>query len=120
VDIWNDFCDVVDHDYYVNQLKSYGLNHLPTPLNEIEVMNSLVLDDLILILHLVWPPRHLGEVSLSANQKKSEMRKKLQWHIEGAAVAGDSSHKNTPHGDPMIKNTPRRDPMIKNSSCGDQ
>ncbi len=59
------------------------------------------------------------EVSLSANQKKSEMRKKLQWHIEGAAAAGDNSHKNTPHGDPMIKNTPRRDPMIKNSSCGD-
>jgi hypothetical protein len=23
------------------------------------------------------------EVSLSANQKKSEMRKELQWHIEG-------------------------------------
>ncbi|CAK9202875.1 unnamed protein product [Sphagnum troendelagicum] len=59
------------------------------------------------------------EVSLSANQKKSEMRKKLQWRIEGAAAAGDNSHKNTPHGDPMIKNTPRRDPMIKNSSCGD-
>jgi hypothetical protein len=49
------------------------------------------------------------EVSLSANQKKSEMRKKLQWRIEGAAAAGDNSHKNTP----------RRDPMIKNSSCGD-
>jgi hypothetical protein len=59
------------------------------------------------------------EVSLSANQKKSEMREKLQWRIEGAAAAGDSSHKNTPHGDPMIKNTPRTDPMIKNSSCGD-
>ncbi|CAK9863623.1 unnamed protein product [Sphagnum jensenii] len=59
------------------------------------------------------------EVSLSANQKKSEMRKKLQWRIEGAAAAGDNSHKNTPHGDPMIKNTPRRDPVIKNSSCGD-
>jgi alpha-mannosidase len=59
------------------------------------------------------------EVSLSANQKKSEMRKKLQWRIEGAAAAGDSSDKNTPHGDPMKKNTPGRDPMIKNSSCGD-
>jgi hypothetical protein len=53
------------------------------------------------------------EVSLSANQKKSEMRKKLQWRIEGAAAAGDSSHKNTPHGDPMIKNSSCGDPIIR-------
>jgi hypothetical protein len=57
---WNDFGDIVDHDYYVNQLKTYGLNHLLTPLNEIEVKSSLVLDVLVLILHLAWPPRHLG------------------------------------------------------------
>jgi hypothetical protein len=30
---WNDFCDdVVDHNYYVSLLRSYGLDHPPTPL----------------------------------------------------------------------------------------
>jgi hypothetical protein len=40
----------------------------------------------------------------SANQKKSERMKKLQWCIEGGgAAAAESSDKNTPHVDPMIK-----------------
>ncbi len=57
----------------------------------------------------------------SAYQKKSEMMKKLQWCIEGAAAAvAESSDKNTPHGDPMIKNTPHRDPMIKSGSMETQ
>ncbi len=59
----------------------------------------------------------------SANQKKSEMVKKLQWCIEGAAAAAaaaESSDKNTPHGDPMIKTTPHRDPMIKSGSMETQ
>jgi len=57
----------------------------------------------------------------SAFQKKSEMMKKLQWCIEGAAAAvAESSDKNTPHADPMIKNTPHRDPMIKSGSMETQ
>jgi hypothetical protein len=55
------------------------------------------------------------EVSLSAYQKKSEMRKELQWHIEGgggAAAAADDSPKTTPRRDPLIKNCSRGDPMI--------
>jgi hypothetical protein len=41
----------------------------------------------------------------SANQKKSEMMKKLQWCIEGGGggAAAEISDKNTPHDDPMIK-----------------
>jgi hypothetical protein len=54
----------------------------------------------------------------SANQKKSEMMKKLQWCIEAAAA--ESSDKNTPHVDPMIKTTPNRDPMIKSGSMETQ
>jgi hypothetical protein len=58
-------------------------------------------------------------ISLSANQKKSEMTE-LQWHIEGGGGgAADGSAKNTPQGNPMTKNTPCRDPLIKNCSCGD-
>jgi hypothetical protein len=65
----------------------------------------------------------------SANQKKSEMMKKLQWCIEGAAAAessekntphGDLMIKTTPHGDPMIETTPHRDPMIKSGSIETQ
>ncbi len=53
------------------------------------------------------------EISLSADQKKSEMRKELQWHIEGGgAAAADGSPKNTPHRDPLIKNCSHGDPMI--------
>jgi len=59
------------------------------------------------------------DLSLSANQKKSEMRE-LQWHIEGGGGgAADGSPKNTLRGNPMTKNTPCRDPLIKNCSCGD-
>jgi hypothetical protein len=55
---WNDFCDdVVDHNYYVSLLRSYGLDHPPTPFNEVEVKSSLVLDALVLILRLARPPR---------------------------------------------------------------
>ncbi len=59
----------------------------------------------------------------SANQKKSEMMKKLQWCIEGGGgggAAAEISDKNTPHGDPMIKTTPHRDPMIKSGSMETQ
>jgi hypothetical protein len=57
------------------------------------------------------------EVSLSANQKKSEMRKELQWHIEGGGGGGaDGSPKNTPRRDPLIKNCSRGDPMISTKS----
>ncbi len=53
------------------------------------------------------------EVSLSAYQKKSEMRKELQWHIEGGGGgAADDSPKTTPSRDPLIKNCSRGDPMI--------
>ncbi|CAM6022909.1 unnamed protein product [Sphagnum balticum] len=55
---WNDFCDdVVDHNYYVSLLRSYGLDHPPTPFNEVEVKSSLVLDALVLILRLARPSR---------------------------------------------------------------
>jgi hypothetical protein len=55
---WNDFCDdVVDHNYYVSLLRSYGLDHPPTPFNEVEKKSSLVLDALALILHLARPSR---------------------------------------------------------------
>jgi hypothetical protein len=55
---WNDFCDdVVDHNYYVSLLRSYGLDHPPTPFNEVEVKSSLVLDALGLIVRLARPPR---------------------------------------------------------------
>ncbi len=59
------------------------------------------------------------DLSLSANQKKSEMRE-LQWHIEGGGGgAADGSPKNILRGNPMTKNTPCRDPLIKNCSSGD-
>jgi hypothetical protein len=55
---WNDFCDdVVDHNCYVSLLRSYGLDHPPTPFNEVEVKTSLVLDALVLILRLAQPSR---------------------------------------------------------------
>lgn len=55
---WNDFCDdVVDHNYYVSLLRSYGLDHSPTPYNEVEKKSSLVLDALALILRLARPSR---------------------------------------------------------------
>jgi hypothetical protein len=55
---WNDFCDdVVDHNYYVSLLRSYGLDHPPTPFNEVEVKSSLVLDALVLIVRFARPPR---------------------------------------------------------------
>ncbi|CAM6047079.1 unnamed protein product [Sphagnum compactum] len=55
---WNDFCDdVVDHNYHVSLLRSYGLDHPPTPFNEVEVKSSLVLDALVLIVRLARPPR---------------------------------------------------------------
>jgi hypothetical protein len=53
----------------------------------------------------LFPHLQIDEVD-SANQKKSEMMKKLQWCIEAAAAAAaaaESSDKNTPHRDPMIK-----------------
>jgi hypothetical protein len=57
----------------------------------------------------------------SANQKKSEMMKKLKWCIEGGGgAAAESSDKNTLHGDPMVKTTPNRDPMIKSGSMETQ
>jgi hypothetical protein len=55
---WNDFCDdVEDHNYHVRLLRSYGLDHPPTPFNEVEVKSSLVLDALVLIVRLAQPPR---------------------------------------------------------------
>ncbi len=55
---WNDFCDdVVDHNYHLSLLRSYGLDHPPNPFNEVEVKRSLVLDALVLIVRLAQPPR---------------------------------------------------------------
>ncbi len=57
----------------------------------------------------------------SANQKKSEMMKKLQWCIEGGGGGGaaEISDKNTPHGDPMIKNHSSQRPNDQKWSYGD-
>ncbi len=46
----------MDHNYYVRLLTSYGLDHPPTPFNEVEVKSSLVLDTLALIVRLAQPP----------------------------------------------------------------
>ncbi|CAK9202893.1 unnamed protein product [Sphagnum troendelagicum] len=55
-------------------------------------------------LQTLFSNQEIDEVD-SANQKKSEMMKKLQWCIEGGGggAAAEISDKNTPHGDPMIK-----------------
>ncbi len=80
-------------------------------------MWSCKFEVLFCVIFCLFLDLQIDEVD-SANQKKSEMMKKLQWYIEGAAA--ESSDKNTPHGDPMIKNPPHRDPMIQNSSMETQ
>jgi hypothetical protein len=84
---WNDFCDdVVDHNYYVSLLRSYGLDHPPTPFNEAEVKSSLVLDALVLILRLARPsrddlggrPRHIFNPAVRSILDKPLVRLRLR------------------------------------------
>ncbi len=50
----------------------------------------------VLAFFLCWflQINDVEEVSLSANQKKSQMRKKMQWHIRGAAGSQTSSSRD--------------------------
>ncbi|KAH9561015.1 hypothetical protein CY35_06G139900 [Sphagnum magellanicum] len=84
---WNDFCDdVVDHNYYVSLLRSYGLDHPPTPFTEVEVKSSLVLDALVLILRFAQPsrddlggcPRHIFNPAVRSILDKPLVRLRLR------------------------------------------